>query len=198
MLPFQPVAFALLVIYAHVLTKLNGYTLEASSCSACAQDAATYGAAALQVRSRAEEIRKSLDDVITTLATRAHVVQWSHVLDKFSVINTQFGALLAALRPMLASYVVHVAGVDSPEALRDLPVLTASSAIPEMAAQAESILAQAVEAAAGAPPNDAAALEVRLLAALVADFQQVIAALRCLLGHQSVVLHLPCCHSGHA
>lgn len=82
-------------------------------------------------------------------------MNWNHVLDKFTVINNQYAQLMQQLRPLLSKYVVHPVGVDSAEAIRDLPVLLASSLIPEMQQQ-NSILLQA-EACA----PDASSIQVR-------------------------------------
>jgi hypothetical protein len=106
--------------------------------------------AAAQVRERAAAARQSLDAVLTTLATRAHVVNWGHVLEQFGMINTQLESLREQLgRPALAAFWAHPSRVESADAQRDLPVLLASSLLPEMAAADAEALAAAAEVLGG-------------------------------------------------
>ena len=44
-----------------------------------------------QVRARADELRRSLDEVITALSLNAHMLQWEDILKKFATINLQVG-----------------------------------------------------------------------------------------------------------
>jgi len=128
-----------------------------------------------QVRERAAAARSSLDAVLTTLATRAHVVNWGHVLEQFSMINSQLESLREQLgRPALAAFWAHPSRVESADAQRDLPVLLASSLLPEMAAADAEALASAAEAVGGGGGGEPGLAATR---AAVARFNALLEAL---------------------
>jgi hypothetical protein len=56
----------------------------------------------LQVRARARELQKTLDEVVNTLRFQPDKLAWNHILDKYAVINSQVFLLakLWVLRPV--------------------------------------------------------------------------------------------------
>ncbi|EIE22894.1 hypothetical protein COCSUDRAFT_53690 [Coccomyxa subellipsoidea C-169] len=102
------------------------------------------------VRARAEELKRSLEQVSTALELYADRVQWTETLDKFGVINMQLHRLSEELRPLLKFYAVHPKAVNAANA-RTLPIMLATKALPEMETEERELLRRQSQAAAGTP-----------------------------------------------
>ncbi|PRW59040.1 mediator of RNA polymerase II transcription subunit 8-like [Chlorella sorokiniana] len=105
------------------------------------------------VRARAEELKRSLDQIIQSLQFAADRVQWSDALDRFAVINVQYQHLVDALRPLLRQFAAYPRSVNQTNA-PILPIMLATKLLPEMEAEEASLLAQL--AAAQQPGGSAA------------------------------------------
>ncbi|EFN57634.1 hypothetical protein CHLNCDRAFT_142742 [Chlorella variabilis] len=96
------------------------------------------------VRARAEELKRSLDQIIQGLQFAADRVQWPDVLDRFAVINVQYQHLLDALRPLLRQFAAYPRSVNQTNA-PILPIMLATKLLPEMEGE-EAELLQELEA----------------------------------------------------
>ncbi|CAL5229168.1 g12443 [Coccomyxa viridis] len=93
------------------------------------------------VKARAEELKRSLDQIAFALEHYAHRVQWRDALDKFGVVNVQMHRLSQELRPLLHYYAVHPKAVNAANA-PILPIMLSTMALPEMEAEEKGLLSQ--------------------------------------------------------
>ncbi|KAK9805476.1 hypothetical protein WJX72_000336 [[Myrmecia] bisecta] len=92
------------------------------------------------VKARGEDLRKSLDQIVTALQFNAHNIKWNDILNRFAVLNVQYHNLAEQLRPLLKHYVVFPKSVNQQNATI-LPIMLASKALPEMEAEEAELLA---------------------------------------------------------
>ena len=114
-----------------------------------------------QVRARAQELRRTLDDLARALAFSPATLSWPAVVEKCAVAGAAAGGVGACVRPLAAAYVAHPTAVSGANAAL-LPVMLSSRRLPEMEAAAARVAAAAVAAvapgAAGRPGELYAAL----------------------------------------
>ncbi|KAH7617468.1 hypothetical protein NADE_007246 [Nannochloris sp. 'desiccata'] len=123
----------------------------------------------LAVKSRADEIRKTLDNLLQTLKFAPASLQWSDhlpqflikillststnlpvllippifrsdAMDKFAVLNIQLQNLSSQVRPLLQHYTVHPRSVNQTNA-PILPIMLATKLLPEQEAEHIALLA---------------------------------------------------------
>lgn len=97
------------------------------------------------VRGRAEDLRKTLDQIVHALQYNAQHIHWHDALDKFAVVNVQYQNLVEQLRPMLKLWAVHPKSVNQQNAAI-LPIMLATKSLPEMDADAAQMLQHAADA----------------------------------------------------
>mmetsp|Transcript_16128 Transcript_16128/g.34905 ORF Transcript_16128/g.34905 Transcript_16128/m.34905 type:complete len:240 (+) Transcript_16128:236-955(+) len=97
------------------------------------------------VRTRAEELRRSVQEVVEALGGKAHELQWEGVLKKSADLNLRMQALREQLRGLLKQVVVYPRMVDNPGTAHALPIQLASKLTPEMEAR-DAELVRALEA----------------------------------------------------
>ncbi|CAK0786965.1 hypothetical protein CVIRNUC_010179 [Coccomyxa viridis] len=129
------------------------------------------------VKARAEDLKRSLDQIAFALEHYADRVQWRDALDKFGVVNVQMHRLSQELRPLLHYYAVHPKAVNAANA-PILPIMLSTMALPEMEAEEKGLLAD--QAASMDAMSDA-----DLHAALAAREEQ----LNGLVEHLTIVQH---------
>ncbi|KFM22908.1 hypothetical protein F751_6417 [Auxenochlorella protothecoides] len=129
------------------------------------------------VRSRAEELRRSIDQLMHALSVAASRVQWSDALERYGVLNVQWQQLEEELRPLLKHYVAHPISVNQSNA-HVLPILLASKALPEMEARDAELLEglHAATGTSGLPPEQQLALIMEHSEALCRAIDGVTAA----------------------
>ena len=101
-----------------------------------------------ELRSRAAELRRTLDELARVLASRPEALLWRDVLEKFGVAGVQAGALAAACgrrAPLAAAYAAHPCSVSALNAAA-LPVMLSTAPLPEAVAERARRVAEAVEA----------------------------------------------------
>eukprot|EP00887_Chlorella_sp_A99_P004670 scaffold4.g4670.t1 len=103
-----------------------------------------------QLRARAEDLRRTLDQLIHLLQFAPERLSWSDVLDRLTVVNVQYQQLQAQLRPMLRHWVAHPKSVNQANATV-LPIMLATKLLPEQEAEAEAQLAEFAAGGAAAP-----------------------------------------------
>ncbi|GAB4823927.1 hypothetical protein N2152v2_010973 [Parachlorella kessleri] len=91
------------------------------------------------LRSRAEEVKRSIDRMIQALQFAADRLQWSDALEQFSVLNVQHQYLVDQLRPLLKHWVVHPRSVNQSNAAL-LPIMLATKLLPEMEEEEAALL----------------------------------------------------------
>ncbi|GLC44944.1 hypothetical protein PLESTB_000666700 [Pleodorina starrii] len=105
------------------------------------------------VRSRAQDLQKSIDEVIFGLRFNAGALKWDDIIRKYSVINTQLAGLREALRPgTLDGFALLPRLVPDPGFAEAVMVQLASALTPEGEAAATEA-ATAVDAALGLGPE---------------------------------------------
>ena len=101
-----------------------------------------------ELRSRAAELRRTLDELARVLASRPEALLWNDVLEKFGVAGVQAGALAAACgrrAPLAAAYAAHPSSVSALNAAA-LPVMLSTAPLPEAVAERARRVAEVVEA----------------------------------------------------
>ena len=101
-----------------------------------------------ELRSRAAELRRTLDELARVLALRPEALLWNDVLEKFSVAGVQAGALAAACdrrSPLASAYAAHPVSVSALNAAA-LPVMLSTAPLPEAVAERSRRVAEAVAA----------------------------------------------------
>lgn len=93
----------------------------------------------LQVRSRAEELRRSMDQLGVALSLAADRVAWADALERFGVLCVQWAQLEPEVRPLLKHYVAHPVSVNQSNAAA-LPILLASRGLPDAEAADAALL----------------------------------------------------------
>lgn len=102
------------------------------------------------LRARAAELRRTLDELARVLASRPEALSWGDVLEKFGVAGVQAGALAAACgrrAPLAAAYAAHPSSVSERNAAA-LPVMLSTAPLPEAVAERARRVAEAVGAVA--------------------------------------------------
>eukprot|EP00198_Chlamydomonas_reinhardtii_P002878 XP_001692214.1 predicted protein [Chlamydomonas reinhardtii] len=110
---------------------------------------------AKQVRKRAEDLQKTIDQVIYALRFNSGLLKWDDIINKYSVINKQLASLREALRPgTLDGYALLPRLVPDPGFAEAVTVQLSSALTPEGEAAAVEAAA-AVDAALGlGPPGE--------------------------------------------
>ena len=101
-----------------------------------------------ELRSRAAELRRTLDELARVLASRPEALLWADVLDKFGVAGVQAGALRLACErraPLARAYAAHPTAVTASNAAA-LPVMLSTAPLPEAVAERALRVAEAVGA----------------------------------------------------
>ncbi|KAG2485142.1 hypothetical protein HYH03_016128 [Edaphochlamys debaryana] len=129
------------------------------------------------VRQRAQDVQKSIDEVIFGLRFNAGMLKWDDIIRKYSVINTQLAGLREALRPgTLDGYALLPRLVPDPGFAEAVAVQLASALTPEgEAAAAEA--AVAVDVALGLGPEMASMRRFEILNSAVEAHNGLISAL---------------------
>ncbi|EFJ40042.1 hypothetical protein VOLCADRAFT_100233 [Volvox carteri f. nagariensis] len=129
------------------------------------------------VRARAQDLQKSIDEVIYGLRFNAGVLKWDDIIRKYSVINTQLAGLREAMRPgTLDGFALLPRQVPDPGFAEAVTVQLASALTPEgEVAAAEA--AAAVEAALGLGPEMASMQRFEILNSAIEAHNGLIAAL---------------------
>ena len=117
------------------------------------------------LRARAAELRRTLDELARVLASRPEALSWGDVLEKFGVAGVQAGALAAACNrraPLAAAYAAHPSSVSERNAAA-LPVMLSTAPLPEAVAERARRVAEAVGAVArkaGTTTTSAGGMEI--------------------------------------
>lgn len=101
------------------------------------------------LRSRARELRRTLDELARVLASRPEALLWGDVLEKFCVAGVQASALSARCRAsaggLASAYALHPSSVNELNAA-SLPVMLSTAPLPEAVAERARRVEEAVEA----------------------------------------------------
>ncbi|GLI71011.1 hypothetical protein VaNZ11_016127 [Volvox africanus] len=129
------------------------------------------------VRARAQDLQKSIDEVIYGLRFNAGVLKWDDIIRKYSVINTQLASLREALRPgTLDGFALLPRLVPDAGFAEAVTVQLASALAPEgEAAAAEA--AAAVDAALGLGPEMPSMQRFEILNSAIEAHNSLISAL---------------------
>ena len=101
-----------------------------------------------ELRARASELRRTLDELARVLASRPEALLWNDVLEKFGVAGVQASALAGSCErraPLAGAYAAHPSSVNALNAA-SLPVMLSTAPLPEAMAERARRVAEAVEA----------------------------------------------------
>mmetsp|Transcript_16928 Transcript_16928/g.30229 ORF Transcript_16928/g.30229 Transcript_16928/m.30229 type:complete len:249 (-) Transcript_16928:594-1340(-) len=91
------------------------------------------------LRSKACELRNSLNNIIQTLHVCPDRIAWGTALEQFGALNIQYYHLLDQLRPMLKHWVVHPKVVDASNH-EILPLMMSTRVLPDMEKEESELL----------------------------------------------------------
>ncbi|KAL3145270.1 hypothetical protein ABBQ32_001009 [Trebouxia sp. C0010 RCD-2024] len=93
-----------------------------------------------QIRTRAQDLQKTLMQAIFDLETAPERYDWPNVLERFAVMNAQLRSIGSQMVPLMEHYIVHPKAVDQQMA-PVLPIMLASKLLPEQEEQQHQQLA---------------------------------------------------------
>mmetsp|Transcript_22244 Transcript_22244/g.61722 ORF Transcript_22244/g.61722 Transcript_22244/m.61722 type:complete len:246 (-) Transcript_22244:361-1098(-) len=83
------------------------------------------------LRTKAEDLRQSLEQIIQALQFAPNSVEWGATIDQFNLLSVQYYNLIGQLRPTLKHYVVHPKVVNE-QNHEVLPLMMSTRVLPEM------------------------------------------------------------------